>query len=272
VNAMAKSGLNSTTGQLCGSDATQPHEWRQTSYVRFISSLPRLCSPTICGTVNHKTPDRKSWAAMTPLDQSFNWSIDQMAVLDPVDFSYTEDMDVYREIDDKLIGKQLDEENERFFAQKEIIPSPKTPKTPDRVDPRLNHNWSHGLSQVNEDNEENEENDESISMSGMEWQSIQSIHRTPQDQSLSSDCFHTPNNCSKSRQKKKLFVRDDHYLMESIDSAFETLSGQSCLSPIYSPDWRNTSLSKRISHLSPICPLKSNYIDLDFSFDIEDHS
>ena len=233
-------------------------ESRETSYLKFISTLPRLCSPTICGTVNYKTPSRQKWSSMSQLKyKPFEWSIEQKALLDPLDFSnIIEDMDLFKQIDDKIASKALDEENEWFFAQKQIIPSPKTPEKSfdHQIDPKFSEK----------------------SLSDSIWSdrhSTGSRNRTPEYQSfnrenVSIEYFKTPLNCSKSRQKKKLFG-EDHLLMESVmsrspkDSAFETIDSQNLLSPIYSPDWRKTSLSKRITHLSPIQLRVENYVEMD---------
>ena len=228
-------------------------ESRETSYLRFVSTLPRLCSPTICGTINYKTP--KKWSSMSSLEyKPFEWSIDQKALLDPCDFSNIDDINLFTEIDERIASKHLQEENDWFFSQKLIIPSPKTPENncKEKIDSQNNEIWS----------------------------PFDSNYRTPEDNhrialnrnNRSIECFKTPLNCSKSRQKKKLF-RDDLHLREPAfnrspkDSAFETKDSQSLLSPIYSPDWRNTSLSNRITNLSPIQSRVQNYVEMDFGSD-----
>jgi hypothetical protein len=226
-------------------------ESRQSSYVAFMSTIPRLCSPTICGTANYKTPKSKGLVENegNSIDLSFNWSIEQLALLNPCDFSNYEDFMAFKQIDEQIVSKQLDEENEQFFSQNQIIPSPKTP-----------------LKTTNE----------TIEMSGQSIDfKLSPIYKTPQmktnesedmrGESLVIDSFGTPLNCSKSRQKKKLF-REENCLRENVANSSRNdslIDSHSLFSPIYSPNWRNTSLSHRITHLSPICSKDENDSDLD---------
>ena len=233
------------------------------SYITFLSTVPRTCSPTVCGTVNYKTPDRRQWQPMSCFDQSldsykpFEWSIDQRAILDPIEFSNIGQLELYAQIDDR-IATQLDEDNDRFFAQRQIIPSPKTPPKPCQSKDGL---WFNS--------------DQSFTAN---WSQIK--NKTPDCQYLSGNdlsvhCFKTPLNCSKSRQKKKLFGDDVYvesaYRQSPKDSAIETLDDHNHLSPIYSSEWRNTSLSRRMAQftpkLSPIRARNENFVEMDISFD-----
>jgi len=177
---------------------------------------------------------------------SFNWSIEQLALLNPCDFSNTEDFIHFKQIDEQIVSKQLDEENDDFFSQNQIIPSPKTPKKSEKV--------------------KKEMNEQSVDS---KWSPIYKCDKTPDCQNMSRDSlvidssFKTPSNCSKSKQKKKLF-RDEHYLLESVTNSSRkdsVIDSQSLFSPIYSPNWRNTSLSHRITFLSPICSKNEKKLD-----------
>jgi hypothetical protein len=257
-------------------------ESRQSSYVAFMSTIPRLCSPTICGTANYKTPKRKGLVENegngiegngienngiegngiedngiegNGIDLSFNWSIEQLALLNPCDFSNYEDLMAFKQIDELIVSKQLDEENQEFFSQNQIIPSPKTP-----------------LKTTNQTIEMNEQSiDSKLSPIYRIYKTPEMRHNESEDnedmrgESLVTDSFGTPLSCSKFRQKKKLF-REEHYLRESVANSSRNdslIDSHSLFSPIYSPNWRNTSLSHRITHLSPICSKDENDSDLD---------
>jgi hypothetical protein len=228
-------------------------ESRQSSYVAFMSTIPRLCSPTICGTANYKTPKHKGLVENegNGIELSFNWSIEQMAILNPCEFSNYEDLMAFKQIDEQIVSKQLDEENDEFFSQNQIIPSPKTP-----------------LKTTNQTIEMSEPSIDS------KLSPIYQIYKTPEmkgnasedmsGESLVIDSFRTPLSCSKFRQKKKLFREEKMRENAANSSRNDSLiDSHSLFSPIYSPNWRNTSLSHRITHLSPIHSKDENDSDLD---------
>lgn len=109
----------------------------------FLSSLPRVCSPTVCGLlkkdddpINNDDEDEDMELArncsIIDFDQidsnalddhfEFNWSLEQIALLNPLDFSNEFDHHHF----DEMINQKFDEENEQFFKQDIIAPSPAT--------------------------------------------------------------------------------------------------------------------------------------------------
>ena len=103
---------------------------RRKNYIKFMSSLPRLCSPTICGTMNFLTRSQRK--KLRPQQQNenevFEWSIDQIALLDPADFSnQLDEIPLFNEIDKHDLDELYEKENEQFFNQPIIVPSPDKP-------------------------------------------------------------------------------------------------------------------------------------------------
>ena len=66
--------------------------------------------------------------SLTQAEQSFNWSIDDIAQLNPCEFSNYDEIEVFREIEEEHLSHKLNLESEHFFSQNQIIPSPQTPK------------------------------------------------------------------------------------------------------------------------------------------------
>uniref|UniRef100_T1K4S1 Uncharacterized protein n=1 Tax=Tetranychus urticae TaxID=32264 RepID=T1K4S1_TETUR len=99
-------------------------EARKAAFKEFIKSIPRTCSPTICGTVGCPSPGISRVDADCSEEwhtQEFNWSIDQIAILNPCDISLDEQFN--GELTN-LLDSSLERENEQFFEQLEILPSP----------------------------------------------------------------------------------------------------------------------------------------------------
>lgn len=100
----------------------QQTQERKDAFKEFIKSLPRTCSPTICGTIGCRVESEKSDSLSEDWQsQEFNWSIDQLAILKPCDISLDEQFN--GELTN-LADSSLDRENEEFFKQLEILPSP----------------------------------------------------------------------------------------------------------------------------------------------------
>ena len=132
-------------------------ENRKRHFLEFISTIPKVCTPSVCGlmqsprespseqpaTLNRLTEaneeilfeddehelvtsTQKDSQSNAPLDDRFNWSIDQLATLNPVDISINERR--YRRFkdfeSDQLTQQKLSRENELFFSQDTIAPSP----------------------------------------------------------------------------------------------------------------------------------------------------
>lgn len=84
---------------------------RTKKFKEFIENLPRLCSPTICGTLSQPTTRAER--------AEFEWSLEQKAILSPANITVAGCSDLA--LDDNSFLKQ---ESENFFSQKIIAPSP----------------------------------------------------------------------------------------------------------------------------------------------------
>jgi hypothetical protein len=90
---------------------------RATKFRKFIEDLPRLCSPTICGTLSQPTTK----AERNNRSDKFEWSLEQKAILSPANITTATCSDI-GEMDHSF----LHQESEQFFSQKTIAPSPMT--------------------------------------------------------------------------------------------------------------------------------------------------
>lgn len=140
-------------------------ENRRRHYLEFISTIPKVCTPSVCGLMRSagESPSNEQTLNEQPLNDQrvmnrlseaneeilfeddehelvtstqkdpasqladrFNWSIDQMATLNPVDISINERR--YRRFkdfeSDQHTQRMLSKENEAFFSQGTIAPSP----------------------------------------------------------------------------------------------------------------------------------------------------
>lgn len=89
---------------------------RVREFMHILEQLPRLCSPTICGTLSQPTTrnERASCGA-----DMFEWSIEQKALLSPANI--TED---WQNAAIDLDPSWRKQESDMFFSQKTIAPSP----------------------------------------------------------------------------------------------------------------------------------------------------
>jgi len=221
---------------------------RREAFREFIKRLPRLCSPTICGTVNYKSP-KSSIESLDELKPEFNWSIDQIALLNPCEFSYHED---FQNEMINIADTTLDKENDTFFKQNEILPSPDTAVLDSVFDDSIQR-------RINTISEESE--------------SFMSLPNTPPSTKSRKSSFSstslTPFNYSRLKQKKKLFNDDEtcgekDVTIQSRCNQSETIdvsmdSGK-CVSSQDTLD-----LAKAMSFLSPIVPQNQNDNVIDVS-------
>ncbi|XP_074593798.1 uncharacterized protein LOC141849394 [Brevipalpus obovatus] len=116
---------------------------RQEAFKCFVKTLPRLCSPSMCQSLGLSVntngycdgekyeirkkqhidvEDEEIFREGEHMDsEGFNWSIDQIALLNPNDLSYDVD---FNQAMTKFYDETLEKENEEFFNQHEILPSP----------------------------------------------------------------------------------------------------------------------------------------------------
>lgn len=113
----------------------EPESWKQDQkksarvkqFMNILEQLPRLCSPTICGTLSQPTTKTERVSRGT---DKFEWSLEQKAILSPAnittDTDATDDWQNVAEMNQSWLQK----ESEVFFSQKTIAPSPMvTPST-----------------------------------------------------------------------------------------------------------------------------------------------
>lgn len=100
---------------------------RVRQFMNILEQLPRLCSPTICGTLSQPTTknERTSRGA-----DKFEWSLEQKAILSPANITTdTDATDDWQNVAD-LNQTWLQQESDVFFSQRTIAPSPVvTPST-----------------------------------------------------------------------------------------------------------------------------------------------
>ncbi|KAI1301645.1 hypothetical protein HDE_03014 [Halotydeus destructor] len=104
-------------------------DFRRRSYLQFVKSVPRIVSPTICGLTNYRiNPECVQDESYLGENFQFNWSIDQVALLNPCEFS-SYDIPSYVESAEELIDETREKENEEYFSRKVILPSPDQDKS-----------------------------------------------------------------------------------------------------------------------------------------------
>lgn len=137
-------------------------ENRKRHFLEFISTIPKVCTPSVCGTMSHNhrldlssrdqvdgvhlnnnhlsrlteanedilfEDDQNEFGDRNDEQQQedkFDWSIDQLATLKPVDISFNERRFLrFKDFEsDQLTQEKLTKENDMFFSQETIAPSP----------------------------------------------------------------------------------------------------------------------------------------------------
>ena len=121
---------------------------RKDAFRDFIMSLPRKCSPTICGIVQPSIETTTSSLVSVVSDnssgimdmslsvdaQSFTgtnsngiWSIDEYAELYGADFDNVHELEHFHEYESEHFSNHFTDESDRFFSQPTINPSPVHP-------------------------------------------------------------------------------------------------------------------------------------------------
>ena len=101
---------------------------RAKQFMNVLERLPRLCSPTICGTLSQ--PTTRAERTSRGVDK-FEWSLEQRAILSPANITTdTDATDDWQHLADLKDQTWLQQESENFFSQRTIAPSPMvTPST-----------------------------------------------------------------------------------------------------------------------------------------------
>lgn len=189
---------------MAASPGHEEQEKRRQAFQELVRGIPRLCSPSLvaCSTPMCDTSPR----SFDP-DFKFDWSIDQIATLQPVDFSTELNASFYQL--DESVAEAIRDENGQFFNQSRVLPSPDTSDTGARdgfdsfLSPR-------GVSM-------------SVEMLG-------TPSRGFGDMSVSEAKLPTPLNVSKTRQKKKKLFADDSLISDvlTVSSFSQSHSPMQC--------------------------------------------
>lgn len=94
---------------------------RVRQFMNILEQLPRLCSPTICGTLSQPTTRNER---VTRGADMFEWSLEQKAILSPANITTdTDGTDDWQNVAD-LNPSWRQQESDMFFSQRTIAPSP----------------------------------------------------------------------------------------------------------------------------------------------------
>lgn len=100
---------------------------RVKQFLNMLEKLPRLCSPTICGTLSQPTTRNERVSRGADL---FEWSLEQKAILSPANITTdTDNTDEWQNVAELSMAWRQ-QESEKFFSQRTIAPSPLVPTTP----------------------------------------------------------------------------------------------------------------------------------------------
>lgn len=163
---------------------------RREAFLQFMRTIPKVCSPTICGTANYCTPVRKS---NDTSDIQFNWSIEQIAVLNPCDFSTSENGSFFN---DSELCASTERSNAEYFKKAVILASPEI-NDEERVANQLNFLSALSI-----------ERSSSLGFYSRTTPSKPSGELSGQSERMLFSESLTPLNISKQKPKKKLFDSD----------------------------------------------------------------
>lgn len=94
---------------------------RVRQFMNILEQLPRLCSPTICGTLSQPTTRNEKTTRGADM---FEWSLEQKAILSPANITTdTDGTDDWQNVAD-LNPSWRQQESDMFFSQRTIAPSP----------------------------------------------------------------------------------------------------------------------------------------------------
>lgn len=164
------------------------------SFKQFILSIPRKFSPSVFKSSTNQRSNNNVDSMDADCDQ-FNWSIDQLARLNPIDFSFGGHVTSF----DQSLEMHLMKESEEFFQASVIVPTPSGPTS----NPRSN-------------SDENDQNSDNLMMVSINHSSGMTPVRSFMNASETK--VPTPVNVFRSKQKKKLFAEDrNHFSFDTLD-------------------------------------------------------
>lgn len=240
-------------------DTSDDIEYRRNAYLQFVSTLPKTCSPNMFDMGNYR-PSPASEESFNR-DFQFNWSIDQIALLNPCDFSTEENASFFDAVDD-VRRDEVNEQNDNYFNQPVILPSP------DSTDPLDESNLNEHFSGMMYADPHVSVSVSRHSHSASKSTPAKSVATFAVSESASESAYEsatmpkvsTPlNNMSRWRQKKKLFLENSEMAhngdvsMISVD--FDERDDEDCdmlASSFVTVD------QEGLSFLSPIAKLAQN--------------
>lgn len=233
---------NNTTAST-SSSKTQPDDvdWEQEKtkarvrqFMNILEKLPRLCSPTICGTLSQPTTRT---AKPTRGSGMFEWSLEQKAILSPANITMdTEGTDEWQTHMAELNPSWRQQESEMFFSQRTIAPSPliTTPQTrtirkqmPVSFVDNLVYDEDEEDEEEEDDEDEDEEDDDDDDNDDLEYMDNQQAQDLTTNNNYYNDTSNVEMNYSgkfKSYEFEDDVQDDDHHV--NSDTEFD-LGGES---------------------------------------------
>lgn len=145
-----------TTSSMATTSSSSKTNIKVKQFISILEQLPRLCSPTICGTLSQPVTrnERVSLGA-----DVFEWSLEQKAILSPANITTDMEAPCDWQTLAEVNPSWRQQESETFFSQKTIAPSPMITAGNHT---RTKFNQSKLLSyDFDEDDEDEEEDDDS---------------------------------------------------------------------------------------------------------------
>lgn len=119
---------------MASNDIDGLNSWKQKpanakvrQFMNILEQLPRLCSPTICGTLSQPTTRSERLSRGTEL---FEWSLEQKAILSPANITTDPDSTDEWHNAAEINSALRKHDAEKFFSQRTIAPSPLISTTP----------------------------------------------------------------------------------------------------------------------------------------------
>lgn len=105
---------------------------RQKAFLEFVHSLPRTCSPSLFVSKKYSNEFNDLLSCCKESDflfaennDQFNWSINEHALVYGQDFNNENEIEHFHSLfNSSEESKELDWENEKYFSQEKILPSP----------------------------------------------------------------------------------------------------------------------------------------------------
>lgn len=114
---------NAATISSDAQQQSQPDNARVRQFMNILEQLPRLCSPTICGTLSQPTTKSERMSCGADL---FEWSLEQKAILSPANITTEVDGADWHNVASEINPAWRQQESDMFFSQRTIAPSPLT--------------------------------------------------------------------------------------------------------------------------------------------------